>query len=199
MTLEFSELPFDPFDGYYGIQKEAKPQRVTHLLAIEIEETNYGEHSILVESVIRSFLNDLQQMRELLKSVDVKVHDRYQASAGRFQLDIHDHGKYYDLSTNHHLRTYPSEEGPGEGQWSEDWDWEVVHPEECSEEVRYDDLCPFINEVAYAGRDAFGEPSDWPDPPFCLRIKHVVEEHPAGPWGGAEYDTYVMLDEEDES
>lgn len=200
MTIQWKDIEDEGLVGfdYYGLDDKPTPKRVKHLLTIEIEEVP-SEGSLLVKSVIQSLQKEIEDMRSLLHKTGTGavVRDRYRPTAGRFVVDIVDQGGRADLSRDHHLVAYPSEDGPGEGQWTEDYDWEVRHPKACTPEAQFDDLCPFIEHVQYSGRDAFGNPKDWPEPPFKMRVRHVVHETPSGPWGPAEYDIYIEQDPEE--
>lgn len=199
--MEFVEM--DDLDvGYFDHDWESPPPKGRkHLITIEVDEGD-SDISPLVMAIITSFAKDVEAMRDLLRREEVTVSYQYRrTAAGRYSLVLKDHAKTMlkrlTLDRNHYLVTVPAEE-PGNGTWTDEFDWAVEHSEECTPEVRYDDLCPFQVDIEMVGRDIFGDPKDWDDPPFRKRIQHVVEHSPGGPWGAEEWDSYVREDPEEE-
>ena len=168
-----------------------------HLLMIRVTEKDPGSLDALVHAVVTSLVKEVEQMRELLANEGVDVRHELRTTAGRYALDFTDHGSSANLSKDHYLVTHPAEE-PGNGMWDEDFDYEIEHPDACTPEARYDGLCPFVEEEYMVGRDAYGDADDWGEAPFRMRIEHVVNHYPGGPWGGDEWETYIAQDPEEE-
>lgn len=204
MTLRWTDgaatpwVEVDEADDF-GYDPEPDPEvQLKHIIAIQIQEKP-GELSPLVRAIVSSFAKEVRELNALLGKGEVSaVMERWTTAAGRYELNVIDHAKRisetHDLQGNHFLVTLPAEE-PGDGTWTEEFDFEIEHSSECTPAIRHDGLCPFEEEMHMAGIDAFGKPSDWDAPPFRKRIRHVVEVYPGGPWGGPEADIYIMEDE----
>lgn len=198
-NIKWTEFDTDFVDLDWRYEEPPKGRK--HLIAIEVDEGE-SDIGVLVAAVVASFRKEVEAMRELLRKEGVAVSHRYERHAsGRFSLHLDDRAeqirKHLQLDCDHHLVTTPAEE-PDNGTWTDEFDWEIEHPERCTPEVRYDDLCPFQVEIEYAGRDIFGKPKDWGEPPFRKRVRHVVEHFPGGPWGAEEWDVYVVEDPEED-
>lgn len=184
----------------FGYHPEPGPDvQLKHFVVIEIEEVP-GELSPLTRAVISSFAKEVKTLNNLLGRSGVRAVMERWTTAGRHRVDVVDQAEQLSkgLDRNHFLVTSPAKE-PGDGSWTEQFDWHIEHPAECTPAIRYDGLCPFEEEINHSGRDAFGQPQDWDAPPFRKHIRNVVKIYPAGPWGGEEFDAYIEeVDEVDE-
>lgn len=94
-----------------------------------------------------------------------------------------------------------------DGNWTYDWSGYVEHPDDCPKSLLWEGLdgfedvykhdCAFEYELEHVGMEAFGPTEkerleDWGEPPLRVEIEHIVERHPAGPWGPEEVSTWII-------